>query len=181
MSRLNELLERLLENRAIEAAAIVRPDDVGQRALVRPRISWGEMQPLPGLEAIVARHVEPIDHLVTTLERWERKGDLRTIGKWRDGRYSFWYGGDAITIESCTGVQSWGAMQAIMTSDDALARRFTTHRKRGGFLPDGWTYTQGVLKDEAGELVAADTEEQFFALLDVPYIPPSRRYVGGRR
>lgn len=170
---LDDVLERLFENRAITMAHRVRQEG---HALVRPRISWGEMQPLPGLEAIVERHVEPINQLVMVLERWERKGDLRPIGKWRDGVYSFHYGKTPLTLHACAGEQSWGAMQALLTSGESLARRFRTHRKRGGFLPDGWTLTQGVLKTEAGELVVADTEERFWELLDVPYIPPERRY-----
>jgi DNA polymerase/3'-5' exonuclease PolX len=68
----------------------------------------------------------------------------------------------------------WGVQFVIRTGPASFSRRVVTQRHKGGLLPSDCKVKDGAVY-RYGELVPTPEEEDFFNLLEIDYINPSRR------
>lgn len=75
-------------------------------------------------------------------------------------------------------VRNWGYIFALRTGPEDFNKILVTSRSQGGALPPHITLQGGYVWNTEGlTLIPTPTEQAFFAILDLPVIPPHERTV----
>jgi hypothetical protein len=145
--------------------------------LVQVETVQGTTLPLPGFS--LTPRVEEIDRFTPWLDRCLRSGSYGltgTIPKSHRLRREVRLDGQALTLHLCLPPRQWGILATLLSSRDRFAKRLTSQRHHGGWLPSGWSIREeGVIVRSDGSLVQAATEEAFFAALSLPFVPRAQR------
>lgn len=108
--------------------------------------------------------VEPIRAAVQELGDWVKGGDRMMQVTDLMGRH-----GLKLEVYLVSPPASWGSILAIRTGPADLGKYVVTRCREKGYV-----HSQGFAK-RSGVQIPTDTEEQFFALADVPCVPPHER------
>lgn len=89
-----------------------------------------------------------------------------------------WNGELVIELYAVMPPARWGALMVIRTGPADFCRLLVTGQRHGGAMPDDHCEHGGSLRNllrGQGEIIDTPEEEDFFAVLDVPWWPPSER------
>lgn len=108
--------------------------------------------------------IEPVRAAVQELGDWVKGGDRMMQVTDLMGRY-----GVKLEVYLVIPPASWGSLVAIRTGPADLGKYVVTRCRERGYV-----HAKGFAK-RGGVRIPTDTEEQFFALADVPCVPPHQR------
>ena len=176
-AELVEMLRPACERIEIAGSIRRRKADVGDIELLAiPRI-----MPVRNLLGEPAASIDKLDLLCRELVRG---GVLTARGA--NGRSALGprykrlaYQGFPVDLFSVLPPAQFGVLFLIRTGPAEFSRRFVTHRRRGGMLPEWLVVREGALwqrmPDRLLKLVDAPEEGDVFRLLSIDYIPPEAR------
>jgi DNA polymerase/3'-5' exonuclease PolX len=121
------------------------------------------------------------DELGELLDRLLAEGrvQMRPPKRWGTRFKAMIYRGVPVDLFSVLQPAQWGVVFCIRTGPAEFSRRFVTHRRRGGMLPEWLVVREGALwqrmPDRLLKLVEAPEEGDVFRLLGIEYVPPEAR------
>lgn len=149
-----------------------RPEVADIELVAIPRIGTARR---PG--ELLPRHVDLLDHYAREqldAGRWQPRLDKNGRPALGDRYKRLLVNGVPLDLFATTPA-SWGVILLIRTGPADSSRAMVTPRSKGGRLPDGYRVQDGAIRTVTGA-VAIATEEDWFTLAGMAFVPPEERH-----
>lgn len=126
---------------------------------------------------LLPRHVDLPDHYAreqVESSRWQPRLDKNGRAALGDRYKRLLVNGVPLDLFATTPA-SWGVILLIRTGPADFSRAMVTPRSKGGRLPDGYRVQDGAIRTVTGA-VAIATEEDWFRLAGMAFVPPEDRH-----